>query len=322
MSSPGAETPTVWLGSAGTGTSHGLAKTLREVWGDRVRIVAADVNPGHLVGASLVADRFVQVPYSAAAEFPSFMVEALVETRTTLYVPILDEEILWAARARDEGILPRGVEVIAPPTESAAICFDKERAATWMDERELPTPKTWSIARARWTGEPLFAKPRLGRGSIGARSVSSQDHLEALNRCGEDLVVQEACEGPEVTVDAVRWAGGTRAVARERLEVKAGVCTKARLFESSEMESLATRLGDELALRGAFCFQVMRLAGRWVITDINPRPGAGTRLTVAAGVNVLAAMFADFLGGAVEPYLGRLDGERFAVRHYVEYVTV
>jgi hypothetical protein len=56
-----------------------------------------------------------------------------------------------------------------------------------------------------------------------------------------------------------------------------------------------------------------------MVTGVVPQV---TRRTVAAGVNVLAAMFADYIGDTVEPYLGRLDGERFAVRHYVELVTV
>lgn len=110
---------------------------------------------------------------------------------------------------------------------------------------------------------------------------------------------------------------------RERLEVKAGVSVKARVFDDPELSALAQKLGEELGLTGTFCFQVMRApdAGGWAITDVNPRPGAGTRMTVAAGVDVLAAMMADAWGEDPGVFLGPLAGERFVTRQYTEYAV-
>ena len=81
-----------------------------------------------------------------------------------------------------------------------------------------------------------------------------------------------------------RAGGPVQAVCRERLEVKAGVCTKARVFTDPQIGDLAERLGAGLGLEGAFCFQVMRDAARgWVVTDVNARHGAGSRMSAAVG---------------------------------------
>lgn len=325
MSSPVGNAPrVVWIGSAGTGTAFGIARTLRETWGESVRIVAADIFASKLVATSALADTFVQVPPVSDPDFSEAVLSGLAETNTTLYVPILDEEILWAAEARDAGHLPVGVTTTAPPVVSARTCIDKLLAARWLTSASLPTPETKPLADASWEGEALVAKPRCGRGSLGVELLDSAAELAAAQASGADLIVQPRCRGPELTIDVCAHANGTRAVARERLEVKAGVCTKARVFEDPAHAALAHKLATGLELRGAFCFQLMQdpSGAGPVITDINARPGAGTRLTVAAGVEILAAALADQWGLPVAPFLRTLDGERWVVRHYVEQVLV
>lgn len=325
MSSPADRGRCVWLGSAGTGTAFGLAQTLRERWGHgagAVRIVAADIREAHLVATSLLADEFRVVPLTADAGFADVLRSGLRETGATHYQPILDEEILLGATLRSEGLLG-DVVVFAPPIRGARLCLDKLEGARWMDEVGIPTPPTVPVEIARWDGVPLFAKPRHGRGSLGARPIGDERAFEGLKAEEDvsDLIVQPRCEGPELTVDAVHLGGMTRAVVRERLEVKAGVCTKARVFEDERLEELAHLLALGLGIEHAFCFQVMRLGGEWVVTDLNARPGAGTRLTVAAGVDLLGAMFAYHFGEPFESFLGRLPHERYVVRQYAEYVT-
>src|SRR5207248_606409 len=121
-------------------------------------------------------------------------------------------------------------------------------------------------------------KPRSGRGSVGVLRIDTKERFESARNSLGAYVAQEPCVSPEVTIDAFRGRDGKsfRAVARERLEVKAGVCTKARLFEDDELASIAERIGDGLDLTGTYCVQVMRSAesGRWLVTDVNPRPGA------------------------------------------------
>lgn len=312
----------IWVGTAGTGAAYGIVRSVRTTFGDRFRLVASDINPAHLVAASAFVDEYIQVPPVADAEFTPRMLSLLETRRAALYIPILDEEIVWAAAQRDAAALPVGLDVLAPPAWSAEICFDKLAAAHWLVEHGLPTPATALLASTAWTGAACFVKPRCGRGSVGARMVRTEADFSLARLSGEDLVVQELCAGPEITVDVFASASHVRAVARERLEVKAGVCTKARVFDDPALQALATSLARGLQLRGVFCFQVMRSlsTGDWLVTDINPRSGAGTRLTVACGVEVLAAAIAERFDLEFEPLIPALKKEHFVVRQYVEHV--
>lgn len=326
MSSPPAEAPhSVWIGAAGTTTSFGLLRSLRDRWGDRVRAVTGDTNPRELVPAAVLANAHERVPPVCDPAFAHALVEGLRRHEVDTYIPILDREIVEAARLRAEDRLPRGVVAVAPDLAAARTCLNKLETSRWLSAAGLPTPRTWPLTEARWSGTELIAKPRDGVGSVGVRTICTGAELRAVRatNAGDPLVVQEACDRPEVTVDAVRWDdGSTRAVCRERLTVKAGVCTKARVFEEPALEALAADVGAGLDLIGSFCFQVMRSPGRddWTITDVNPRPGAGTRLTVVAGVDVHMAGLQAARGSPREE-LPRLPGERLVVREYVEYVV-
>jgi ATP-grasp domain len=308
---------TVWLGAAGTNTAYCVARSLRDGWGDGVRIVTADIAPAHLVGSAELADLHVRVPPVKDARFEPEMRAALAEHGADTWVPLLIEEIALAARMR-----PDGVGLLAPAAEVAEMCADKLAAARWMDEHGVPTPPTLPAGEARWWPEGVVIKPRLGQGSQGVTVVEDEQALELARRDADGAIAQRRCRHPEVTVDAFRSRDGGlfRAVCRERIEVKAGVCTKARLFHDEELEGAVRRAAETLDYCGVLCVQAMRGPEGWEVTDLNPRCGAATRMTVLAGVDVIGAALADLWGQDPAPFLGDIEGEPYVVRHYEESI--
>lgn len=313
----------LWLGAAGTQTAFGLLTSIRRTWGSDVFIVAADINPRRLIPASTIADAYVQVPRADDDSFPDFLVEALVRHSVDTYIPIMDTEIVVAATLRAAGRLPSHVLTLAPSAEVTTRCLDKLEMARWLDAEGFPSPRTSLPALAEWSSDGLVVKPRRGVGSVGVRILTTPSDLAAL-RDDESVVVQERCAAPELTIDAFRSrrTGTGQAVCRERIEVKAGVSTKARVFYDRELEALAMSLGTRLGLTGAFCFQVMRANGteRWMITDVNPRPGAGTTMSAAVGFDVLTATLADAWDLADGQPLEVPSEDRYVARQYAEYV--
>ena len=99
------------------------------------------------------------------------------------------------------------------------------------------------------------------------------------------------------------------------------MCTKARVFRDDELEVLALRIGTELSLSGAYCIQVLTSTdGGWVVTDINPRTGAGTPLSAAVGFDLGAASLAEGIDIDPSNFLKLADREQFVVRTYEEWV--
>jgi carbamoylphosphate synthase large subunit len=308
------------IGAAGTATAFGIVRTLRDNWGSGVEILAADAKPRRLVGSAFLSDDFVQSPLIPDASYRAWLERTLGERRVDLYVPLIDEDIKIAAELEGNGF--EG-QVAAPPPGSARITWDKLNTFRWLRDNAVPTPDTWAPAEAPRRPGELVVKSRRGQGSVGFGLLATLVELEALD---DESVVQSRCSRPEVTIDCFLAGDGGRfrAVCRERLEVKAGVCTQARVFEDEELTALAERVARGLDLRGGCCIQAMKGGeGEWLVTDVNSRPGAGGRLSTAAGTDILGAVYADLLGLSFdyEGKLAPLPREVFVVRQFDEYIV-
>jgi carbamoyl-phosphate synthase large subunit len=312
----------VAIGAAGTTTAFGIVTTLKERWPREIEVVAVDINERRLVAGAALADSFTRGPAVAEDGYREWLAGFLVREGIELYVPLIDGDIVVAAELAAAGEIGDAA-VLAPPVDAARICLDKLATYEWLVAREIATPATWLPGTPPASVAPrggLVVKPRYGLGSTGFRHLADEAEVSAGN---EGLVVQVACEPPEVTVDAFRAGDGrVRAVCRERLEVKAGVCTKARVFEDDDLAAMLDRIATGLDVRGPLCAQVMREGDRWSVTDVNARSGGGTRLSTAAGVDLLAAAYADLLDLPLEPgATAPLEEDVFAVRQPSEYVV-
>jgi len=312
----------VWIGAAGTVTGHGIARQIRAAWRTDVTIVAADTNPQTLVAASELADEFERIPPLADREaFVSALAVGFERHGVDTYVPLLVDEIAIAAELAAEGALG-SVGVLAPHPDTARLCTDKLALAERLVAAGIPVPPTVPASRAVWWPEGVVVKDRGGEGSRGVERLDDPSDLERARTRGHTAVAQRRCDGPEVTVDAFRARGrdAWEAVCRERLEVKAGVCTKARLFRDQELEGIVRDVAEALDLRGAMCVQAMRGPAGWEITDVNPRSGGATAMSAAVGVDTIAAGLADMWGEDPYAHLKPFAGQAHVVRYYQESV--
>jgi len=310
----------VLITATGTGTAFALATRLRANWGSSIKIIAADSNPEHLVTTSLLADRFIQIPLATSDKFDDVVYGILENENIDTYVPIINEEINKSGKYFQR--FPK-MDIWSSPL-SARLAIDKAFAKTWLQSIPLPVPRKISFDDVELE-RSYFVKPINGFGSKGAQQLSGNEIINQIPAQDiQQFLIEDLCEKPEITVDSfydIRKGFG-KAVARERIEIKSGVCTKARIFEDLVISSYAEKIAVSLAQRGTICFQIMRSHGEWVVTDINLRPGAGTTMTVAAGVDVLAAAFACRWNEPYSKFLEKKIPQNgvFVTRQYSEFL--
>jgi len=316
----------ILISAAGTAAAFHLAELIKTKFGEHFSLYLCDTNPRHLVASAVFADGFFQVLPVTNGDFRGRMVEIFRKEQINIYVPLIDKDI-YSFPADDPELVALGVKSVAPPAKSALVLRNKRTLAEHLRTKTIRVPRTFTveeIAAANPETE-YFVKPEDGWGSSGASSMTGRRINESAEQIsGTRILIQELCQSPELTVEVYNARGKVLAVARERLETKSGVCTKARLSIDPDITAFAEKLCREIELPVAFCFQVMKNgADDWVLTDLNPRLGAGTSLSSTAGWSLAEAALVTWANLPTDPLhsLEQFHGERFVVRAYREIRT-
>lgn len=313
----------IMVGAVGTGTAFGIITRLRMIWGDSIQLIGTDINPEHLVTSSIFLDEFYQVSKSETSGYAKEISKLIIEKEIDTYIPILNAEIVIAGDLSASSSHPNSTFW---SSDKYAKCTNKRFANDLLKESGIPIPYTLTEVGDISRYDEWFIKPINGYGSYATRRISSSE----LNVLGNDLIsnmlIQEICDQPEVTVDSFydyRNHFG-RAYCRERIEVKSGVCTKARLFSNTVLSDIANKIGRTIQQIGAITFQVMKRGDSWVVTDLNLRTGAGTSMTCSAGFDVINATYAARKNLDYEEYIPELPigGSIVITRQYTDFVML
>lgn len=272
---------TLFINAAGTSNGYFLAETVKKKFGkSRIILIAGDLNPPHLVAASKLADKFVSTPPVRSRRFSSGMKEIFRKHRVGFYLPLFPEDcVKFPFREHQNPVC------LSVPAASSFLFRNKFTQRKVLKDAGFAVEDYFeTFAHARESGlgaEDIVAKTRQGSGSTGVFDCAS-----TVPPTGDKLFFVGRCGGVERTVDVLNWKGKVWTVTRERTEVKSGVATKARAYFSPEHDNLARRLCSQFRMPTVFCFQTMdNRDGETVVTDLNPRIGAGTSMSRFAGID-------------------------------------
>lgn len=302
--------------SGGTATAWSICEAVRSVVSSDVKLIVCDTNPEYLVHTSVLADVFLTVPPIASEGYYEYMLQLLKDHRVDILIPLIDLDLQLFPRD-DEKLVKMGVFSTAPIRRTFLSLSDKKMLHSTLTALNIPTPALYEKSEVD-SQTTYFVKPQLGFGSRNARQMTG---AEILHQDIGDCIVQELCGFPELTVDVSVNGEFVLSVCRERIETKAGVCTKARVFRCKEIENSIQKLAENLPLPEVCCMQFMRGKQKeWMLTDCNLRLGAGSALSAAVGFCAAEAAVSRWLG--LPPMtLHQPDHERFVLRHYTEIVT-
>ena len=314
-----AQIKTVLIGSSGTGNAFSSILALRNNWGSSTRIVTMDTNPKNLVTSSLLSDKHYQVPVTENTEFKNSVIKICADENIGTYIPFIDNEIYIAAFLYEQKKLIKNINLQVKSSAIAELCNDKYKTFLWLSENDIVTPECYKLNAPINEKGHLVLKIRKGFGSSVIKLSQSKVRLSSYNP--EEYMIQQECENPEITIDVCydKKRKYFQYICRERVETKCGVCTKARLFHDTTLEKMAFFIADKLDLH-SFCFQTMKYKGEWAVTDINARLGAGTGMSVAAGMGFFSAMYAILWDEDPSDFFKPLQKEIFVTRQYSEFV--
>lgn len=202
------------------------------------------------------------------------------------------------------------IDCIYPAHDSASVFFS-EHLNEIHAQVIITDPETTSICRSKkatyqyFAGEtfvpkfyegvqdieqyPVFVKPSVGQGSVGAKKIeSAQELTQALDK-DPTLVICEYLPGMEYTVDCFTDKNGTLLVSkiRDRQRIKTGISVRSREYQPDEaVVTMAQTINTRLHFKGAWFFQVKRnIAGDYRLMEISPRIPGTMGLSRNLGIN-------------------------------------
>lgn len=292
-----------------------LLKDFRKSMDKGDRIIAADLS--NLAPALYVADTYYLVPRIDDPAYLDRILDICRREKINAVTTLIDPEIELLAknRARFEEI---GVEVLAPYTETAELCFDKFKMYQYLTAHGVPTTETWgdyaSAMEAVESGSlvfPVFVKPRTGSGSVGARKVRDAETLKALCDADPSLIVQRLMQGDldaDVYIDTISHKA-VSAFSKRKLETKIGGASKTISFKDENLFEFIRRITELLKFNGPVDMDFFYQDGTYYLSEVNPRFGGAYLHAYGAGVDFIKLIKNNLDGIENAPVFGNYEDD-------------
>jgi carbamoyl-phosphate synthase large subunit len=268
-------------------------------------VIVTDVNP--LSPAVHVADRAYRVPLATDPQYLTELLAICEAENVRLAIPTIDDELpLFGAaidRFRAIGVVPA-----CSPESTALTCDDKLATCEVLRAYGVSAARSYlPETLPRDVALPLFIKPRVGRGAVGAFTARTREELDFFLKYVSNPVVQEYLDGPEYTIDVLCDFRGRplSIVPRERVVIRAGVIDRGRTVRSGALTTLAQAVCRVLRFNGAINIQCRMRGDQPVIIEINPRFSGGIPLTIASGADFPRMLLELAAGRDVAPAIGQ-----------------
>jgi Predicted ATP-grasp enzyme len=218
-----------------------------------------------------------------------------------LLYPAMDGVLSSFAKHRDlldpKIVLPEGdtAEITRSKSLTYQVCGDA-----------VPTPRIVDIGRPRLE-YPIFAKPDVGQGSVGALKINDPEELNHyLHSCKTKPVFMEYLPGKEYTIDCFTNRDGelVYAGARLRRSVKGGISVNTVAADGQKFSDLAEKVNRKLQQRGGWFLQVKeRENGELVLLEVSSRIAGTSGFARNKGVNLPLLTLFLFSGSPIDSVL-------------------
>ena len=274
-----------------------LMKDFRISMEEGSRIIATDNSP--YAPALYFADKQYIVPRIDTKGYMDVILEICKKEQINAVTTFIDPEIMLLAENR-ERFAEIGVEVLAPYTETAKLCFDKYEMFKYLKAHGIRTAMTWGtfaeVKAALDAGEvslPVFVKPRTGSGSVGARKVMDIETLHAGFEQDPSLIAQELMTGEgcfdldaDVYVDTISHKP-VAIFSKRKISTTIGGANKTISFKDQRLFDFAQDALGRFKFNGPIDADFFYKNGEYYLSEVNPRFGGAYLHAYGAGVDFI-----------------------------------
>jgi carbamoyl-phosphate synthase large subunit len=284
----------ILITGGGTTTAVSALKGLRMTDDPSLEIVMGDMSR-ECAGAHL-GDEFLELPSANEPDFGERVIRLCLEHDIHLVIPIIDHEFAGWSMVRHR-LREHGIEVVISSRSALRQCQEKDRTYQLFRHLGIPTIETWradEISDPATLPFPVYLKPRCGRASLDNYQADNLDEYSLFIAKVPDALVQPLTRGTEVTIDCLNDLEGRflAAAPRIRQQVKSGQAYRSKTFRDAALEAMARRITEALPIIGPCNIQCFLTDNGPRFFEINARFGAGSVLSMRAGLNGPAALVA------------------------------
>lgn len=310
----------LWVTAGGTGSAWHIASVVKEYFKNDIELYISDINDRELVASASLADHFFKVPKATEEGYADYMYGLLEANSIDAIIPLIPWEQSFFS-ADNERFNRLGIKTAAPDSKLDDSLNNKQGLYGFCCEHGIPTIEIYNNVNFNSIdpNADYFVKPINGFGAVGAeRLKGNQITADILS----ERLLQEYCPGPEITVEVFNGAEGIRTIARQRIEAKSGVCTKAKILHLPELDDIIRQFTNAFRFPTVFNIQFIQKDGQWKVMDINLRLAAGTGISKAAGFQLVRAYLLTLLEKPVTDELFAVDRDIVSVLRVYQEVVI
>jgi carbamoylphosphate synthase large subunit len=206
-----------------------------------------------------------------------------------------------------------GIPVVASPVSAAKTCADKFKTKEFFVKNNIKTPEYFKITKNDHENikqkikynEPMVLKQIEGQGGSGIKIISSINDIERYFHEFENGVAEKFIEGPEISIEVLRWKGKTvplvpvykgkttfECIHPLKKIKKAPLNIKDINNEENNLkiQEIAVDIAEKLGLEGTADIDIIfnKETKENNVIEINARPSGTRYITGAAtGVNIM-----------------------------------
>lgn len=212
------------------------------------------------------------LPFENEHDFISALNEVLDRWEIDYIYPARDSSLCLLTKEQDR----IHATVVTSPLSTVELCRSKNLTYEFFKGEDFIPKFYYSVDDI--DKFPVFIKPTVGQGSVGAKKISSKIELERELKSDTEYAICEYLPGNEYTVDCFTDRHGVLRTfhIRQRESIKNGISVRSSLVPADDrIKKIAEKINDRLIFNGAWFFQVKKnLQNEYRLMEISPRiPG-------------------------------------------------